>query len=605
MTGASCFRYAPAEADLHPFVLQFGQEKDLKAIEAYFRKFALDNFKFTVLSKGSLKDVLLKLSQLDWNLEDLYFLGDMGITSMEVEAAEDSVAPAVPTKAMIDAVQHLLNNNEEAIYKNRHAPLVAALKELGRHFLVRAVQLNQAYRLADFLITEPLLSAAIAEFTDNRVQSPGLVVNKELAGVLASELAAYNAQLLADFINLLRFQAAPFQIFYHYLHEVTGLIATGKVPIDYRNEAITLATLTELVAICGILPAEDKDQYGFLSSFARSDVLSVCHRTRVKSISYADYYKEQREDAITNLFTSLYNNILAMFHRSHNIAVLNEAKKLYTDFFLPAGYHKPSTEYIRFLMVKYLEEGFKDKAAKKDAWLRRLREVYIVDLLHASSEYKKELMTELEIRKVLEAFLETTAILTRKNMAEFNDFRALMLQNSELLDRYEQFFSSFYNVGLYYVEFATWHDSSLQSRTEKFAVKFDTLLSECLKRTGAGIISSFLNGRLPDDSIYDMAMVENYPAYKILNMQAFPAHFMHKSIAFSAYTDVQDKNIEELLFENGKFIDIILTIKEMYLNNKALNFGAFSGLTINSNFWTRLREVSPELFKKATVSEVI
>lgn len=213
-------------------------------------------------------------------------------------------------------------------------------------------------------------------------------------------------------------------------------------------------------------------------------------------------------------------------------------------------------------------------------------------------------MSEEDVHKILSAFPETAKTLTIADMVAFNHFRNLLINNSDLLDLYEQFFSSFYNVGLFFVEYCSWHNQGQQMSARQFPLRFDGFLTMCWKREG-GFWNTLWNGRLPDDSVYDMSISENYPAYKIINMQAAPALFLGSTVSFANYDDLEDKNIEELLFENIKFQNIILTIKELYLNNKALNFGAFRNLEIDNKFWERLMDVSKALTRPSVSINVI
>jgi hypothetical protein len=479
---------------------------------------------------------------------------------------------------------------------NNYQQVVEDLKELTLKLMIRAIQLEKANQLNDFLFTEENLRPLVVDYVKDTFGENGMIDSSVITSTITAQLEAFNQKTLKAYTDLLDFQSDPLQLFANYINAIIGGIRANTIPINQKNRKVSLDTITELIRVASGLPSriKERDQQ-FVSWVARTYIRSACR----SAVTWEKAF-----------FTDLYINILNFFFRTHQLININEAKRLVVEFFLPEDYPEPPKEYVKFLMVKFVEEGFKDDALYLEPTYRKLREVYIIDLLHASITHKYELMTEKELQHVIVNFEASMKLITVEDMAAFRDFRPLLINNRDLLETYEQFFSTFYNVGLFFVEYSAWNRRGLRSSgdspksTGKFAVVFDQFLHTCWKGDG-GFWSSLFNARVPDRTVFDTSVIENYPAYKIINMQAAPSDFFGRTVSFASYDDLQDKNIEELLFENPRFNTLILAIKETYLHNVGLNYGSFKGIQIDPSFWRSLAKTRPDLFPKLSISDVI
>lgn len=551
------FEYSPQDAPLHPFLQQFSQDKPLSKIEEFFRNFAKDNLFLKTSYKGGLKETLTQLVQFDWMSIDISELKELDSETLKTQLAT------------------VLSNNEKNLLADKLDALEADLKVLSRRILIRAIQLNRVTDIPSLLITEEKLKSGIQEFKIANKLHPintGLMTKS-----ISDRLAEFTSQIVPLYVQLLVFQQKPFVVFDDFVRLVLMEIREEKIKINANNRQLSLDTILTLIACTAHFYSTDATGYEYLPEIARAEVLAG-----VKSPSRF----------LKAFFTSIYEGILKRLSEAHTIASLNEAKMLFVEFFLPEDYSAPTMEYLRFLMLRYAEEGLKPNGPESSGYNKILK-VYHVDLLFTSVHHKFELIPEKQVREVIEKFQKFVDELTLDDMSAFNYFRGLLISNGELLERYEQFFGNFYNLGLMFVQYLSWKGT--KAKEVNFGERFDRFLDEILKRDG-GFLNAFWNGSIPSEEELDMNIIENYVAYKLINLHTNPSGFSAQTLKFSKYDDLQDKIIEELLFENEKFNEMIITLKELYLNNQALNYGAFSNLSIDGLFFAKFKESNPGLF---------
>lgn len=560
----------------HTFLDQFGAEKSDRTIEEYFQTFAQTYLGGSLRVAGNLKDVIYELATFNWDsLEDAKSLNDLSEQTLQ------------------DEIDRILSSNEASLknpkpeasgkYKN----IVSELKSLTGRVLVRAIQLGQGLELENYLLTAETLRSRMSSFFQARFAHIQSLNSKAISDIIVPQLEKANADYLKAYNDMLEFQMNPSQLFFRCLHGLFLAIEQGTISISAGNRQVSLDTLTTMIWVASGLPHQSKDRDTSVISYMARTYIHPLTRSPMKSLRL--------------FFTDLYDNLLQFFYRTHKLIDLREAKTLVVEFFLPENYVEPPAAYIKFLMVKFKLEGFKDEALVKEMWYQKLREVYIVDLLYTSLFHQHELMTEKEVQQVITNFKKSTGLIDVQDMTNFRDFRNLLIINQDLLEPYEEFFRSFYNVGLFYVQYASWGRGKgprlddQPRNTGKFALDFDYFLLVCWKGDG-GFWNQFINARIPEQSVFDISILQNYPAYKIINMQAALGDFTGRGVQFADYEDLQDKNIEQLLFENPRFSDLVLAIKGTILHNTGLNFGVFKGLKILPEFWKELRTTHSHLF---------
>ena len=553
-------------SDHRNFVLSgFAKNQNGPIIANMLNDFSNEYLYFKSKYNDNIIDKIIELSKFNWNSNEFENLGNLDEEIIQNE------------------IQAILNKNKKEILSNNNAGLFSDMRKLARAIIFRSIQLNRFEEIEYLRINMETLMTAALDYKISTDFDP--FMHKTTATAVSDDLEEFYLEVLPKYYEILVFQQNAFYLVDDFIREAFYKISKGVVLVDNNNMEISVNKIIDLLLIAHKLNGENEINMIYLIKMAENFVLNDC-------FSNIENLKE--------FSLSVFDRILIVLANTNSIPNLNAAKTLFVKFFQPDSYFAPTVEYVKFLNLKYVEEGKKKQVANHFQF-EKLQIVYMVDLLWTTLHQKFEPMNKKEIYEILKEFRNYEKKINKVDLEHFNIFRVLILKNSDLLDRYYDVFRSFYDLGLYFMQ-ANHANRHLKMST--FPKIFDQFLDTAYQRDG-NLANQIWHGFVPDQTNFNLNCAENYVAYKFINLQSFPSELSSTEVRFAKYGDLEDKNIEELLFESETFQDMILAFKGLYLNNEGLNFGAFAGKTIKKDFWDALYKLNPVMFAHRGILNIV
>lgn len=553
-------------SDHRNFVLNaFAKNQNGPKIANMLTDFSNEYLYFNSKYNDNIIDKIIELSKFKWNSNEFENLGNL---------KEEIIS---------NEVQAIFNNNKREILSNNNAGLFSGMRKLARAIIFRSIQLNRFEEIDSLKISEEMLMAAALEYKISTDFDP--FMDKKTAKAISDDLEEFYSEVLSKYYDFLVFQQNAFNLVDDFIKEALSKISKGVVLVDNNNREISVNKIIDLLLIAHKLNGENEINMTYLINIAETHVFNDCF---------------SKKENLKEFSLSVFDRILKALTNSNSIPNLNAAKTLFVKFFRPDSYLAPTVEYVKFINLKYVEEGNKKQVANHFQF-EKLQIVYMVDLLWTTLHQKFELMNKKEIYEILKEFRNYEKKINKVDLEHFNLFRVLILKNSDLLDRYYDVFRSFYDLGLYFMQE---NHANRYLKMSTFPKIFDEFLDTAYQRDG-GMANQMWHGFVPDKTHFNLNCAENYVAYKFINLQSFPSELSSTEVKFAKYGDLEDKNIEELLFESETFQDVILAFKGLYLDNEGLNFGAFAGKTIKKNFWDALYKLNPTMFAQRGILNIV
>lgn len=563
---------------LNVMLKPFGSSNSIDSITGSYAEFCRNFLYFEPAHPHDLQKLTMEMLEFNWENKAIQNLGEM------------------TSERMIELLIQLLQTREHEILQNQYEGIKGDILTLAKNLLFRAVQLKEIEKLQKDhdLITLNKLGSSSAEkgqlMTISRSTLTTAIENfkaalnnrpikvKQLVDLLDPELTSMYKRILPKYLDFVDFQTEPLKLFDNFLILTIQQIRDEQIKIGSHNHKTSMEKVIALIQIAANIEGEDTLSYGYISNFATNTILDlVLHQIKQQSF-----------------FLEVYNQILIMHTNKNSNQVSEQGKRLFLNLFMPKGYHEPNPEYIKLVYLKYVDQGIA-KVSESDKRLSKMMSVYTIDLLHASTFHQYSLINSIDMDFVLSNMMVYYKTVNKIDFARFNLFRKMMMEYSTFFETYETIFISFYNFGLLWV--------NTSQRWDKY-----NQLS--IGNLGMSLIDSLAYENwwfyaLPDQKTFNINLKENYIAFVFITLESNMSYLRDNKIHFGTYNDVEDKNVEEFLFENERFVNTMTVIKEKYLSNDGFSFGVFNGVSLDNQFWSQMKKLYPARFEKKDVMSYI
>ena len=545
----NCFKFTPKDGVLNIMAVPFATFDNLSQIEQFYKNLIVTILRSQPQNHGSVIESIIEIAKFDWST--------VSVSNLETVDKVD-----VKKK-----IKDLLLKHEKAILNEQNELLFADIRLLCQDVIIRTIQLGKAGELNDIILTQKLIEETISEYKAQNKLFPLKASN--LAKALGKQVDVYHAGVLNTYVDILIFQNGSYEIFMKFTEEVFEQINSKKLVIERGSLTDNINKLNTLLLIVSRFGSEQTETstaevYLYL---VKNYIISLCQSTAIK-----------KETVI-----QLYQLVLKTAGESSHQSAFNDAKRLFVQYFATDKYNAPSQEYADLVVKIYMTQGLKANFPN-DVYFEKMQKIWAIDLMWTSLYLNFEMVPKKDFENIINNFVEYSTVITKEDMVVFNELRKLLIFYSGLLKRYEDFFTELYHTGIFYAQYMS-YVSQRQSTLNKI-VSFDSFL-DTIQTWNGGILNFVAANHLPDANYFDTNLHNNYVAYKILLLSYKSELFYKVPVTFNSYLDTDDKNIEELLFESPQFFDLISVIKSEYLNHVGLNYGMFSGLSIEPKFWNK------------------